>query len=306
MEELSSILNNAYDLMINKVSGWLETFIEMLPNLGMAILVFIIFLLLARLARKVVKKLFDKTSDNEAVGSLLTTVTYYVVMGIGIFFILGILNLDKTVTSLLAGVGILGLALAFAFQDIAVNFVSGIMLSIRKPFKIGDRVKIGDYFGDIVETNLRTTVIKLGAGQMIYIPNSEVVSNPIENFDQTGERRIDLNVGVSYADDLDLAEELAMKAIQSIDEVINKDNIDFSYYEFGGSSINFEIRFKVEYKSEGHYIKVRSKGVKAINDAFAKGGISIPFPIRTLDFGIEGGKELSEMELKLAKNSEAG
>lgn len=306
MEDLSSTLNNAYELMINKISGWLQTFIEMLPNLGMAILVFIIFLLLARLSRKVVKKLFDKTSDNKAVRSLLTTIAYYVVMGIGIFFILGILNLDKTVTSLLAGVGIIGLALGFAFQDIAANFISGILLSIRKPFSIGDRVKISGYFGDVEETNLRTTVIKLGAGQMIYIPNSDVISNPIENFDQTGERRINLEVGVSYADDLDKAEELALKAIQSIDEVINKDNIDFSYYEFGGSSINFVIRFKVEYQSEGHYIKVRSKGVKAINDAFAKGGISIPFPIRTLDFGIEGGKELSEMELKLAKNSAAG
>jgi small conductance mechanosensitive channel len=303
MEELSSTLNNALELIIDKVSGWISTFIEMLPNLAMAIVTFILFLLLSRLARNVVKKLFDRTSDNKSVRSLLTTIAYYSVLGIGIFFILGILNLDKTVTSLLAGVGIIGLALGFAFQDIAANFISGIMLSIRKPFAIGDRVKVGGYFGDVSETNLRTTVIKTGSGQMIYIPNSEVLSNAIENFDQTGERRIDLEVGVSYADDLDKAEKLAVSAIESLDGVIHKDNIILSYYEFGGSSINFEIRFFTEYKSEGHYIKVRSAAIKAINNAFAEGDISIPFPIRTLDFGIEGGASLSEMRFNVDTKS---
>jgi small conductance mechanosensitive channel len=302
MEDLSATLNDAFGMLWDKITGWIETFIAMLPNLGVAIVVFIIFVLLARLSKKIVRKLFDKTSDNKAVRSLLTTITYYVVIGVGIFFILGILNLNKTVTSLLAGVGIIGLALGFAFQDIAENFIAGIILSIRRPFKIGDRVEISDYFGDVEEMNLRTTVMRSGTGQMIYIPNADVLSNPIENFDDTGVRRIDLEVGVSYAADLDQAEELAVKAINGLDEVIQKDDILLSYYEFGGSSINFQIRFMVEYKSQGYYISVRSKAIKAINDAFSDANITIPFPIRTLDFGIEGGASLSEMELKVGNS----
>jgi small conductance mechanosensitive channel len=96
--------------------------------------------LFAKVIQKAFIKLFKKSLDNEALQNLSATIIYYAVFGLGIFIILGILNLDKAVTSLLVGVGVIGLALGFAFQDIAANFVFGIILAFRKPFTIGEVV----------------------------------------------------------------------------------------------------------------------------------------------------------------------
>ena len=116
---------------------------------------------------------------------------------------LSILQLDKAVTSILAGAGIIGLALAFAFQDIAANFISGIFISFRKPIKLGDVVKINDYMGKVEQINLRDTIILTFQGQMVIIPNKDVFQSPIENYSLLGRRRLDLVVGVSYGDDLE-------------------------------------------------------------------------------------------------------
>jgi len=112
--------------------------------------------------------------------------------------VLSILKLNTAVTSILAGAGIIGLALAFAFQDIAANFISGIFISFRRPLRVGDIVKVKDYMGKVEEINLRDTILRTFQGQTVIIPNKEVFQNPIENFSRLGKRRIDLWIGVSY------------------------------------------------------------------------------------------------------------
>ncbi len=282
------------DTLLEKLNTWLELIIKMLPNMGLAILLFILFYLLAKLTKKISAKLFDKTSNNRALKNLFSTIVYYTVIGVGLFVVLGILKLDKAVTSLLAGVGVLGLALGFAFQDIAANFVSGIILAFRRPFQIDDIVQINEYMGSISRTNLRVTVIKSFQGQEIYIPNKDVLQSAITNFTILGKRRIDLEVGISYGDDLEAVEELVTNTIKSMENVIDGDKLIFDYHEFGSSSINFTIRFWITYPDQPSYLSMRSRAVKAIKKAFDENDITIPFPIRTLDFGIKGGMVLKD------------
>ncbi|MBK6264296.1 mechanosensitive ion channel family protein [Marivirga sp. S37H4] len=281
----------------SKLESWLDALINMIPNMLVAIILFIAFLLLAKLIKKLFNKIFKKSSDNKAVENLLSTIIYYLIIGLGLFIILGILKLDKAVTSLLAGIGVLGLALGFAFQDIAANFVSGIILAFRKPFVIGDIVKIEGFMGTVTRTNLRVTVVQTFQGQEVYIPNKEVLSNPIINYTVLGERRIDLTVGISYGDDLDKVQELVIEAIKNIEGVIRKDDIIFSYKEFGDSSINFDIKYWFKYPGDYSFFDMRSNAIMAIKSAFDKSDITIPFPIRTLDFGVKGGEKLSDMKL---------
>ncbi|MBU2884802.1 mechanosensitive ion channel family protein [Gilvimarinus agarilyticus] len=295
MEEIK--LDKPLETIIGKLESWYDAFISMLPNMAMALIVFLFFLVLARLARKVFSRLFEKTSTNKALESLFSTIIYYTVMGLGLFIILGILKLQTAVTSLLAGVGVIGLALGFAFQDIAANFVSGIILAFRTPYLIGDIVEINGITGTVKGTNLRVTIIESFTGQETYVPNKEVLANPITNFSVMKKRRIDLSVGVSYAEDLDKVEEIVLEVFNSMDGVIHKDQMFFDYEEFGGSSINFNIRFWIEFPAGPGYLVMKTRAIKAIKVAFDKNDISIPFPIRTLDFGIKGGKTLSEMRV---------
>jgi small-conductance mechanosensitive channel len=215
--------------------------------------------------------------------------------------VLSILQLDKAVTSILAGAGIIGLALAFAFQDIAANFISGIFISFRRPVHIGDIVKIKDYMGKVEEINLRDTVIRTFQGQMVIIPNKDVFQSPIENFTLLGKRRIDLTIGVSYGDDLQKVEDITLEALKDIKGLCTEEQATLFYKEFGDSSINFVLRLWVSSTSQPDFLRLGSEAIKRIKKAYDENDIMIPFPIRTLDFGIKGGVPLGDVHLNGAE-----
>ena len=288
------------NVVFEKVESWIDGFIAMIPNMIVAVLTFIIFLLLAKYGSKIAIKIFSKTSNNTALKNLLSTVVHWSILGLGVFIILGILGLEKAVTSLLAGVGVVGLALGFAFQDIAANFVSGIILAFRKPYRIGDVIEINDVMGKVLRTNLRVTVMETFQGQEVFIPNKELLQGNIVNYSSLTHRQIIIACGISYAEDLEEVESVVRKAILKLEGLIRKDDLIFDYEEFGGSSINFYVRFWIEYPGEPGYLGMKSKAIKAIKKSFDQNNITIPFPIRTLDFGIKGGKTLSEMEIHQA------
>lgn len=300
-------VNGAYNLVAGKLETWLNTAIEMLPNLVLALLVLIVFYVFGKLLRKFVRRLLEKATTNKTVIDLAETVMSIIVIGIGIFFALSILNLDGTVTSLLAGAGIIGLALGFAFQDIAANFISGTLLSIRHPFGIGDIIESQDYYGTVQKLNLRNTIIKTPQGQIVYIPNKVVYENPFTNFTKNGERRIDLSCGISYGDDLEKVKKVATEAISSIEKRDKNRDVEFFFTEFGDSSINFVVRFWVHFTRNPDFWDPQSEAIMALKQAFDENDIMIPFPIRTLDFGIRGGEKLNTMwdgEKKLTEQTE--
>lgn len=279
-------IDKPLEKIISKIEGWLDAFIGMLPNLAVSFVLLIIFALIAKLVQRMVQKMMQRTTKNEVLRNLLGSISYYAILGVGIFIVLGILGLTGTVTSLLAGVGVIGLALGFAFQDISANFLSGIILGFRTPFKKGDVVELHGVMGTVTKLDIRITAVKTFQGQEVYIPNREVLQNPIYNYTRLGKRRIDLPVGISYRDDLDQVERVVLKTVRSIDGVIDHDNIVFDYYEFGSSSINFNIRYWIDFPGPPEYgfLTMRNKVVKEIKKAFDKEGITIPFPIRTLEF----------------------
>ena len=141
--------------------------------------------------------------------------------------------------------------------------------------------------GPVTRTNLRVTVIKSFQGQEVYIPNKDVLQSPIINYSILGQRRIDLAVGVSYGDDLKKVQELVLDTIRNLEGVIRKDDTIFTFTEFGDSSVNFEVKFWIDYPDNPSYFDMLNKSIMAIKAAFDENDIMIPFPIRTLDFGIK-------------------
>ena len=135
-------LNKITDLINGKLNLWVETIIKLLPNIFLAAIVLVLGIFIAKFIRKLAVKIVSKISPNITLQNLFGSIIYFTTLGVLLFTVLTILNLDKAVTSILAGAGILGLALAFAFQDIASNFMSGIFISFRKPLKVGDIVEI--------------------------------------------------------------------------------------------------------------------------------------------------------------------
>jgi small conductance mechanosensitive channel len=300
-------INASFTQVLEKIGGWIEGFVLLLPNLLVAILVAVAFGVVARVVRGLVRRALGRVSPHTEVNGLLATSASLVVLATGIFVALGIVGLDKTVTSLLAGVGIIGLALGFAFQNIASNFVSGILLLTRRPFGANDVIKTNDYMGTVLDIDLRATVIRTFEGQLVTIPNSEVLQKPIVNFTASGQRRVDIPVGVSYADDLAKARRVAIAAVETIEYRDRERPVELFYEGFGDSSINFTLRFWIDFKTQPDYLLARSDAVMRIKEAFDANDITIPFPIRTLDFAKVGGETLSEVIVSSGiGNREAG
>ncbi len=292
-------IQQTYDLIENKIVRWSHDLALLLPNILIASIVFVFGLFIAKWLRNLSEILFYKVSPNRALSNLFSSVIHIMFIGITLFSVLSILKLDKTVTTILASAGIVGLALAFAFQDIAANFISGIFISFRRPLHIGDIVKIKDYMGKVEDINLRDTVLRTFQGQLVIVPNKEVFQNPIENYSLLGKRRVDLTVGVSYGENLRRVHQITLDAVKGIEGLIEPEETTMFFTEFGDSSINYVIRLWVKSPEQPVYLQVTSEAVIRIKEAYDQNDIMIPFPIRTLDFGIKGGKTLSEMAVNL-------
>jgi len=284
-----------YELIVEKIIHWSDDFVSMLPNFILAVLALVLFVVLAKLARKVFLRIMYKVITNRELSELLAKIVYVIIIIIGAFVALSVLNLEKTVTSLLAGAGIIGLALGFAFQDIATNFISGFLMAARRPFEVGDVIQAGDYQGVVKTLNIRTTEITSFQGQEIIIPNKELFQNILVNDSTNKMRRIDLGVGVSYGEDLERVRDIAIKAVENVPNRMKEKEVSLVYEAFGDSSINFIIMIWVDFNSQLDYLKAQSEAIIAIKKAFDQNDIMIPFPIRTLDFGIKGGEKLNSM-----------
>jgi small conductance mechanosensitive channel len=275
--------HEAVNLVVDKLEGWLGTVIELIPNFAVAVLTLVVAWIIARIVRKVLETGLERTPLAVPLRSLLVTTTSLAILTAGLFVALGVLGLDRTVMSLLAGVGILGLALGFAFQDIAANFIAGIVLSVRRPIHVGDVVETNNFFGTVREINLRSTLVGTPTGQTVVIPNKLVFENPMINYSTLRKRRVDLKVGVSYRDDLELVERVAVEAIEGVSARDTGRAVEFFFEDFGSSSIDFVVRFWIGFSRQSDYKAARSAAVMAIKRAFDDNGLSIPFPIRTLD-----------------------
>jgi small conductance mechanosensitive channel len=285
----------AADLIQNKLSTWLHEFIGLLPNLVIAALIVVGAWLLARLVRRGTLKLVSGVTDSRNLRRLIANTTYLTVVLIGVFGALSVLHLDKTVTSMLAGAGIIGLALGFAFQDIAANFLSGVVMAVQRPIRTGELVETGGHKGVVENIDLRTTELRNLQGVQVIIPNKDIFQSPLVNYTRNGIRRVDLTIGISYGDDMEKVEQVTIEAVKGIRDLVPDKEVELFFNAFGDSSINFEVRFWIKALSNKHYNAMRSRALKAIKAAYDKEGIMIPFPIRTLDFGIKGGEKLDAM-----------
>ncbi|WP_162343020.1 mechanosensitive ion channel family protein [Cyclobacterium salsum] len=286
--------------LLEKLEEWLMALVGYLPNLILALIVFILFLFLSRFAEGFSKKQLVKVHLDETISGFLSRLIFLGIFLAGLMLTLAILNLTGTVTSILAGLGIIGLALGFAFQDTAANFMSGIYITFQQPYAIGDVIETHDgIMGNVVDINLRVTKVKTFDGPMVYVPNRFLFQENFTNYTEEGRRRIRIDCGVSYGEDLELVEKVALEAVKDVPGKIEEEDVSLFWKGFGDSSIDFSVNIWLEYSRENRaYIIAKNQAVKNIKKAFDENGITIPFPIRTLDFGIKGGETFQEQMAK--------
>jgi len=151
-------ITEAEKLIEEKLGGWFDVVISHIPNFIVAVIIAIIFSFIARLAGKGMKNVLRRSLDSTQIADLMASIFKVIVLSVGVFIALDFMGLKSTVTSLLAGAGIVGLAIGFAFQDMTENLIAGIAMGIRKPFKAGDVIETDNVFGSVHSINLRNTL----------------------------------------------------------------------------------------------------------------------------------------------------
>lgn len=278
-------LSKAFDGLVKKLIGWMNAVIEGLPNMFLAIVVVLIAYILAKYVFKLVNKITARKVEQKSIVNIISKLAYIAVIMLGVFLALGILDLSKTLTSLITGAGVLGLVIGLALQGTLSNTISGIMISFRKKIQIGNWVETNDFAGEIIDINLKNLTLKETDNNIVFIPNKTILETPMKNFSLTPYIRVTVSCGVGYKSDLEFVEKLVKSTLSNTFKKIDDNKpVEFYFTEFGDSSINFICRFWIEGTRNVHKLDASNKAIIAIKKAFDAEGVNIPFPIRTLEF----------------------
>ncbi len=233
------------EILVKKLMTWLEDGAAMLPNLVIAIIVCFLFLFIANVAKRLAHRGFSRMSDNRTVTSLVSGLIYIVVAAIGIFMALGVLNLDKAVASLLAGVGVLGLALGFAFQEIASNFISGIFIAVTRPYNVGDVVEVKGNSGLVDNISLRTTCMLTDDGQLVDIPNKDMFTSALKNYTLNRKQRLGVSLNISFLSDLAKAKQVTEESLKTLQPTYPGVKFDVYFPSFNDLGAKLQIYYWV-------------------------------------------------------------
>ena len=242
---------------------------------------FFVAVILSRVLKFLVERTLRKRMD-AALAVLIARLVGYIVILIGVVYTFESLGLDVGLVH--GALGIFGIALAFAFQDILQNFIAGILLQMKRPFTYGDQVEIDGHEGTIRAIDSRLVTIDTPDGETIMIPSATVIAADINNYTTLGGRRTSVPVGVAYGTDLAFAREVLDRAVRSAEGVRKVPEPEVLFTEFGESSIDFVVRYWHE-PSIATFWHTRSHVGLAIDLALADAGVVIPFPQRTLHWG---------------------
>ncbi|WP_111309669.1 mechanosensitive ion channel family protein [Confluentibacter sediminis] len=278
-------LENTISKLWDKLEGWLDAIILKLPNFVLAILVMVLFYFIAKGIRNLLRKFLLVRISQKSIQDIVAKMVFVTIFLVGFFIALGVLNLNKVLTSVLAGAGVVGLAVGLALQGTLSNTFGGLILSFMPNIRINDFIETNDAKGFVSEISLRNIVLRQPDNNYVVIPNSKFIENAFTNYSLSKRSRISLGCGIGYESNLQDVEDLVMRVISENFEQKEGEGVEFFFTEFGDSSINFIIRFWVDMVSAKQDYEAKHKAIKLIKAHFDKEGINIPFPIRTLDFG---------------------
>jgi len=269
----------------NKIGGLVNGFIIMLPNIILALIVFVAFFFAARWLKIVVKRLTRRHRQARNLGMVLGRLAQGIVILIGLFVALSIVVPTFRAGDLVQLLGISGVAIGFAFRDILQNFLSGILILLTEPFQIDDQIVFKGFEGTVENIETRATTIKTYDGRRIVIPNSELFTNSVTVNTAYDSRRMEYDFGIGYGDDVEEAKRLMLETIHSIDDILKDPAPDVFLLELGESSVNIRARWWIKPPRRIDDLNSRDKVISAIKQKlYVENGIDLPYPTRQILF----------------------
>ncbi|MCD6251427.1 MAG: mechanosensitive ion channel family protein [Psychrobacter sp.] len=260
-------------------------FIERIPYFVAALIVLGIFWLLSLLFKKVVHKFLGARVRHQNLVKVFQRVGGALILFIGFMIAMVVAIPGFTPAKLIGALGIGSVAIGFAFKDIFQNLLSGILLLLSEPFRIGDQIISGDYEGTVEDIKIRATTIRTYDGRQVVIPNSDLYTSALTVNTAYKQRRLQVAVGIGYEDDIETAKSKILAALGKAATVSTHQAPSVIATGFGDSSIDLMVRWFIDDGTQAHKVASIHEVMVQIKNALDEAGINIPFPIRTLDLG---------------------
>lgn len=263
-------------------SLWREV-IHSLPLILIGLVVLGVTLLVAGTLSRVIVRLFGATGESDLLRSVVRRAVYLVIVLIGFYFFLRISGLTRIAIAMISGTGLIGLILGFAFRDIAENFLASILISMQRPFRLGDVIEVNGQQGVVQKVTTRGTLMMDFDGNHIQIANSTVYKNTIKNYTANPKMRINFPVGIGYDSSIIKAQEIAMGVLREHSAVLDDPEPMVLVESLASSTIVIRVYFWID-AIQTSSLKVQSSVMRLVVRAFEQGAISLPDDAREIIF----------------------
>lgn len=272
-----------YAPAVDQLATLRSDLIQTSPLVLIALAVGVAFYFLSRLASKLTRFATRRSVDSVLLRQVIGSVVAVLVFVAGIYLALRITGLSRLAVSVLGGTGLVGLALGFAFRDIAENYLSSILISLNRPFGVGDLIEVESHKGFVRRVTTRGTLLLTMDGNHIQIPNSTVYKSVITNFTASPKARREFSVGIGYEDPISKAQTVIRDLVRSHEAVLDDPSPIVLVEELAASTVNLRCLFWLDIE---HYdpLKVTSALMRMTKVRLTENGISMPDEAREIIF----------------------
>ncbi len=268
--------NEAYSTIDKFVDG----FWERLPYICIAFIVFTVFILLSKLFKFFVRKtLSERSYTKQNLVLVLNRVGSSAIIFFGFLIAMVIAIPGFTPGQLMSALGIGSVAIGFAFKDIFQNLLSGILILLSEPFKIGDDIIVSGMEGTVEDIQIRATFLRSPDGRRIVIPNATVYTSAVTVNTAYQRRRCEFIVGIGYEDDVQKAKDIILKLLDKDQAILSQPGFSVNVAALADFSVNLKVQWWVNTTETSTSASI-SIVQEHVIQSFAENNISIPYPVQ--------------------------
>ncbi len=260
----------------------LQTVVERLPYVFIALIVYAAFHIAARALRRVIGHFNERRRKHHNVGLVLGRLAEGGLMLLGVLVAMVIAIPSFKPAQLIQLLGISGVAIGFAFRDILQNFLAGILILLTEPFQISDQIVVNGFEGTVEEIQTRATTIRTYDGRRVVIPNTNLFTQSVTVNTAFETRRLEYDVGIGYGDDIGRAQAIIIRALGTVHGVLADPPPEALVVDLAGSTVNIRARWWINPPRRADVVVSRNDALHAIKDALTAEGIDLPYPTRQI------------------------
>ncbi|MEM6965281.1 MAG: mechanosensitive ion channel family protein [Bacteroidota bacterium] len=290
-------MENFFSDLSIQLQAYYDGIIALLPKLVVAIITFTVLFFVANRSRTLVNNRLSKQMDDPLLARFLARLVKTTIVVLALMLVLKIIGLGDIAAGLVTGASVSAIVVGFAFKDIGENFLAGIMLAFSRPFRVGDTVELNGEKGKVVALNMRNTQIKSFDGKDIYIPNANIIKNPVVNYTIDGFLRNEFVIGLDYGSDVDKAIHIIKDELAKVPGVLQEEKLPSVFVgNLNTSTLDLTVQYWLDTFDSTHSgTTIKTTAVNNVLQALETEGFYLPGQVVEL-------KNYNEKDLSTASN----